>query len=103
MPKFVIERTMPGAGGLSEDELAEMMTTSCEVVKAIGPQIQWIESYVTDDKIYCIYVAPDAETIRHHAMLGGFPADSVLVVRKFVDPLARSIQGMDEAASGLGA
>jgi hypothetical protein len=96
MPKFVIERTMPGVGNLPEEELAEMMTASCEVVKTIGPQIQWIESYVTDDKVYCIYVAPDAETVRHHAMLGGFPADSVLVVKRVIDPLARVIRRGDE-------
>ena len=97
MPKFMIERKMPGVGGMSEEQLAEMMTTSCEVVKTIGPQIQWIESYVTDDKIYCIYVAPDEATVRQHATLGGFPADSVLVVRKVVDPLNRTIRSADEA------
>jgi len=96
MPKFIIERTMPGLGGLPEEELAEMMTASCELVKTIGPQIQWIESYVTDDKIYCVYVAPDAATVRHHARLGGFPADSVLVVRKVIDPLNRTIRAADE-------
>jgi hypothetical protein len=84
MPKFVVERTWPGAGLLPEEDIAEMIQVSCEQVKAIGPQIQWIESYVTDDKVYCIYVAPDEATIRHHAKLGGFPADSVLVVRKMI-------------------
>ncbi len=96
MPKFVIERTMPGVGSMGEDDLAEMMTASCEVVKTIGPQIQWIESYVTENKVYCIYIAPDAATVRHHATLGGWPADSVLQVRRMIDPLARVIRNGDE-------
>ena len=86
MPKFIIERTMPGLGGLPEEELAEMMTASCELVKTIGPQIQWIESYVTDDKIYCVYVAPDEAMVREHARQGQFPADSVAQVRRMIDP-----------------
>ncbi len=93
MPKFVVERSWPGAGNLPDDDLAEMIQVSCETVKAIGPQIQWIESYVTDDKVYCIYVAPDEDTIRQHAKLGGFPADSVLVVRKMIG--STSVEGSD--------
>jgi len=84
-----VERTWLGAGTVPEDVMAEMILLSCEVVKAVGPQIQWLESYVTDDKLYCIYVAPDEETIRHHAKLGGFPTDSVLVVRKIIGPSSK--------------
>jgi hypothetical protein len=85
MPKFVVERTFPGAGTLTKAEIEAMLTTHCEIVKAIGPQIQWLESYMTADKVYCIYVAPDAATIRLHAELGGFPIDSVLEVKQVLD------------------
>jgi Protein of unknown function (DUF4242) len=86
MPKFIIERNIPGAGKLDREQLAAITQTSCNVIKSIGPQIQWIESYVTDDKVYCLYIAPDEATIREHARLGGFPADSVQVVRTVIDP-----------------
>jgi hypothetical protein len=86
MPKFVVERTMPGAGTLTAEELAEAAQLSCEAIRVVGPQIQWIESFVTDDKVYCIYIAPNEETIRQHAELGGFPADSILQVRRMIDP-----------------
>ena len=86
MPKFVIERTIPGAGDLTADQLAAISATSCGVLKQLGPQIQWLESFVTDDKIYCIYIAPDEATVREHARLGQFPADSVKPVRAIIDP-----------------
>lgn len=86
MPKFVIERTIPGAGELTPDQLAAISQTSCGVLKAMGPQIQWLESFVTDNKIYCIYIAPDEATVREHARLGQFPADSISAVRTIIDP-----------------
>jgi len=86
MPKFVIERNIPGAGALTPDQLAAISQTSCGVLKSIGPQIQWLESFVTDDKIYCIYIAPDEATVREHARLGQFPANSVQAIRAIIDP-----------------
>jgi hypothetical protein len=86
MPKFVIERTIPGAGSLTADQLKGISQTSCGVLKSLGPQIQWVQSYVTDDKIYCVYISPDEETIREHAKLGQFPVDSVRAVRSVIDP-----------------
>jgi hypothetical protein len=86
MPKFVIERTIPGAGSLTAEQLKAVSQTSCGVLKSLGPTIQWEHSYVTDDKIYCVYSAPNAEMIREHARLGGFPADSVQEVRTMIDP-----------------
>lgn len=86
MPKFVIERAIPGAGALTPDQLKAISQTSCGVLQAMGPQIQWLESFVTDNKIYCIYIAPDEATVREHARLGQFPADSVSVVRTIIDP-----------------
>ena len=86
MPRFVIERKIQGAGRLSQPELQAISQKSCGVLSNMGPQIQWIESYVTDDKIYCVYHAPDEAAVREHAMLGGFPADSVAQVRRMIDP-----------------
>lgn len=86
MPKFIIERTIPGAGALDHQQLAAITQSSCNVLMSMGPQIQWIESYVTDDKVYCVYIAPDEAMIREHAKLGHFPADSVQVVRSVIDP-----------------
>lgn len=86
MAKFIIERNIAGAGKLDRQQLAAITQASCNVIKSIGPQIQWIESYVTDDKVYCVYIAPDEATIREHARLGQFPADSVQVVRSVIDP-----------------
>jgi hypothetical protein len=77
---------IPGAGGLTREQLAGISQTSCSVLRAMGPQIQWVQSFVTDDKVYCIYIAPDAETIREHALKGGFPANSVEQVRSVIDP-----------------
>jgi hypothetical protein len=86
MPQFVIERTIPGAGSLTAEQLKAVSQTSCGVLKTLGPTIQWEHSYVTDDKIYCVYSAPDAEIIREHARLGGFPAESVQEVRSVIGP-----------------
>ena len=86
MPKYVIERSIPGAGKLSSSELQGISQKSCSVLGEMGPQIQWIQSYVTDDKVYCVYIAPDAATIRQHAEKGGFPANSVSEVRTVIDP-----------------
>jgi hypothetical protein len=86
MPKFVIEREMPSAGKLSAQELRAISQKSCSVLNAMGPQIQWVHSYVTDDKIYCVYVAPNEEAVREHARQGGFPANRVSRVRSVIDP-----------------
>jgi hypothetical protein len=86
MPKFVIEREIPGVGGLTAEQLKGVSQTSCGVLKGMGPQIQWVQSFVTDDKIYCVYIAPDEETVREHARLGQFPANSVAAVRAIIDP-----------------
>jgi hypothetical protein len=86
MPKFVIEREIPEAGKLSPEQLQAVSQTSCGVLREMGPQIQWVQSYVTDDKIYCIYIAPDEETVRQHAQKGGFPANKVSQVRSMIDP-----------------
>lgn len=86
MPKFVIEREIIGAGKLPPQELQAISQKSCSVLHTMGPTIQWVQSYVTDDKIYCIYNAPDAETVRVHAQKGGFPANVVARVRSIIDP-----------------
>lgn len=86
MPKYVIEREIAGAGKLTPDQLHGVAQTSCGVLKKLGPQIQWLESYVTDDKIYCVYIAPDEATVREHAKQGGFPANRVSEVRTIIDP-----------------
>lgn len=86
MPKYVIERDLPGAGKLSPDELQSISQASCGVLSDMGPQIQWINSFVTDNKIYCIYIAPDEDAIREHASRGGFPANSISQVRAVIDP-----------------
>lgn len=86
MPKFVIEREIPGAGKLSAQELQAISRKSCTILKGMGPEIQWIESFVTDDKIYCIYRAPDEVTIREHAQQGGFPANRISEIRTLIDP-----------------
>lgn len=86
MPKFVIERAIPNAGKLSPAELQAISAKSCAALNELGPAIQWFHSYVTDDKIYCIYLAPSAALVREHARLGGFPADRVSEVRDVIDP-----------------
>ncbi len=86
MPKFVIEREIPGAGSLSQDQLTAIAQTSCSVLRSMGPAVQWVESFVTDDKVYCIYIAPDEAAVREHARLGQFPANSVKAVHARIDP-----------------
>lgn len=86
MPKFVIERDIPGAGQLTPAQLQGISQTSCGVLGAMGPKIQWVQSYVTGDKIYCIYIAPDEATVREHASQGGFPANRVSEVAAVIDP-----------------
>jgi hypothetical protein len=86
MPKYVIEREIAGAGKLGQAELQGISAKSCDVLRGLGPSIQWVESYVTDDKIYCVYIAPDEAMIREHARQGGFPANAVAQVRSIIDP-----------------
>ena len=86
MPQFVIEREMPGVGGLGADDLKNASQGSCSVLRELGPDIQWVHSYVTDDKIYCVYRAPSEELIRRHAETAGFPANSIKQVRATIDP-----------------
>ena len=86
MPKYVIERELPGAGQLSTETLQAISQKSCGVLKELGPQIQWVHSYVTGDKIYCIYIAPNEEMIRKHASQGGFPANRISEVKTVIDP-----------------
>jgi Protein of unknown function (DUF4242) len=86
MPKYVIERELPGAGKLTPQELKGISQKSCQVLRNLGPEIQWVQSFVTDDKIYCVYVAPNAEMIREHAQRGGFPADRIAEVKSVIDP-----------------
>lgn len=86
MPQFVIEREMPGAGNLSPSELQGASQESCDVLRQLGPDIQWVQSYVTDDKIYCIYRAPSEDLIRQHAKTAGFPANSIARVKATIDP-----------------
>jgi hypothetical protein len=86
LPKFVIEREIPGVGSMSAEQLQAVSQTSCGVLRNLGPQIQWLQSYVTDDKIFCVYIAPNEELVREHARLGGFPANKVLQVRTIIDP-----------------
>ena len=87
MPKYVIEREIPGAGKLSASDLKAISQKSCGVLRNMGPQIQWVHSYVTDDKIYCVYVAPDEASVREHASQGGFPANVVARVRSVIEPV----------------
>lgn len=86
MPKFVIEREIPGAGSMSALQLQGVAEKSCSVLRSLGPQIQWLHSYVTENKIYCVYIAPNEELVREHALRGGFPANSVAEVRRIIDP-----------------
>ncbi len=86
MPKYVIEREIPGAGNLTAEQLKAISQTSCNVIQALGPQIQWVQSYVTTDKIYCIYNAPNEEILKEHASKGGFPANAISPVWNIIDP-----------------
>ncbi|HEU6450927.1 MAG TPA: DUF4242 domain-containing protein [Gemmatimonadaceae bacterium] len=95
MPKFLIEREIPNAGALSADELQEISQRSCDVLRVMGPEIQWVHSYVSGDKITCVYIAPNAEMIREHARRGGFPANKVLEVAAVIDPTTAEPKRMD--------
>jgi hypothetical protein len=86
MPKFVIERDIPNAGKLSPEELRAISQKSCGVLRNLGPQIQWVQSYVTDDKVYCVYIAPNKEMVQEHAKQGGFPANRISEVKSVIDP-----------------
>ncbi|MGH9516120.1 MAG: DUF4242 domain-containing protein [Terriglobales bacterium] len=90
MPQFVIEREVPGAGSLSESQIRELSLRSLQVLKDMGPEIQWLHSYVTEDKVYCVYLAPDENSIREHARRVGLPADRVSAVRRLIDPACLS-------------
>jgi hypothetical protein len=87
MPKYIIEREIPNAGNLTAEQLKDISNTSCDVLRKMGPEIQWKHSYVTDDKIYCVYIAPNAEMIREHAEKGGFPANKISLVSEIIDPV----------------
>ena len=91
MPKYVIEREIPGAGQLTAQQLNAISQKSCSVLKGLGPQIQWLESYVTDNKIYCVYIAPNEAMVREHAKQGGFPANSVAQIRRMIDPTTAEV------------
>ena len=86
MPKYVIERDIPKAGNLTQQQIQAISQKSCSVLQNLGPQIQWVHSYVTDDKIYCVYIAPNEEMVREHAKQGGFPANRVSEVKRMIDP-----------------
>jgi Protein of unknown function (DUF4242) len=86
--QFVIERELPGAGSLSDVQIREISLRSLQALNAMGPQIQWLHSYVTEDKVYCVYLAPDEDSVREHARLAGLPADRVSAVRRLIDPAA---------------
>ena len=86
MPKYVIEREIPGAGNMSPQELQSVSQKSCSVLQNLGPQIQWLHSYITGDKIYCIYIAPNEEMVREHAQQGGFPANRISEIKTVIDP-----------------
>ncbi len=86
MPKYIIEREIPGAGALTAKDLQGISQKSCGILSEMGPKIQWVESYVTDNKVYCVYIAPDEATVRAHAEQGGFPANSVAEIKTMIDP-----------------
>jgi hypothetical protein len=88
MPQFVIERDVPGAGALSEEQIRDLSVRSLNVLREMGPQIQWLHSYVTEDKVYCVYIAPDENSIREHARRVGIPSDRVSAVRRLINPTA---------------
>jgi len=98
MPKYVIEREIPGAGNLTPNELQSISQKSCTVLQNLGPQIQWVESYVTGDKVYCIYIAPSEDMIRAHAQQGGFPANRISEIKTIIDPTTAESQGTAAAA-----
>jgi hypothetical protein len=103
MPKFLIEREIPGAGSLSEQELQSISQTSCGVLQKMGPQIQWLQSYVTGDKVYCVYIAPNEAMVREHASQGGFPANRVSEIKSVIDPTtAEGQSGVSNQQSATG-
>jgi hypothetical protein len=87
MPRYIIEREIPGAGKLTQDQLQGISQKSCGVLNDLGPSIQWVESFVTDDKVYCVYVAPDEDLVREHAKRGGFPANKISEVKEIISPV----------------
>ena len=91
MPRYVIERDIPGVGKLSKQELQGISQKSCSVLERLGPQIQWVHSYVTGDKIYCVYIAPNEEMVREHAKQGGFPANRISAVKSVIDPTTAEV------------
>lgn len=91
MPRFLIERELPGAGNLSAEDLRGISAKSCGVLRELGPEVQWVQSYVTDDRITCIYIAPDEEAVREHARRGGFPATRILQVHAIIDPMTAEV------------
>lgn len=91
MPKYIIEREIPGAGKLSAEELQAISQKSCQVINHLGPQIQWLESYVTPDKIYCVYISPNENMIQEHAQQGGFPANRISEVKSMIDPTTAEV------------
>ena len=100
MPKYVIEREIPGAGNLSRAELTAVSQRSCSVLRELGPEVQWMESFVTDNKLYCVYIAPNEEAVREHARRGGFPANSIARVRTIIDPTtAEEAEQVQKAAA----
>jgi hypothetical protein len=100
MPKYLIEREIPGAGSLSSQELQGISQTSCSVLQKMGPQIQWIQSYVTGDKVYCVYIAPNEQMIREHAQQGGFPANRISEIKSVIDPTTAEAGKRFAAESG---
>jgi hypothetical protein len=99
MPKYVIERELPGAGQLTPGQLQAVSQKSCGVLRNLGPEIQWLQSYVTDDKIYCIYIAPNEQMIREHATQGGFPANRISEIRTMIDPTTAESQNSGKASA----
>jgi len=98
MPRFVIEREIPGAGNLNPHELQSLSQTSCNVLQKLGPQIQWVQSYVTAEKVYCVYIAPNEEMIREHATLSGIPANRISEVKSVIDPTTAETEKQSAAA-----
>ena len=98
MPKYLIEREIPGAGNLSKADLQGISQTSCAVLQKMGPEIQWIESYVTGDKVYCVYIAPNEEMIRQHAQQGGFPANRISEIKSVIDPTTAEHSAQQQSA-----
>ena len=98
MPKFVIEREIPGAGNLNTQDLQAVLRTSCNVLQKLGPQIQWVQSYVTADRVYCVYIAPNEEMIREHSTLSGIPANRISEVKSVIDPTTAENEKQSAAA-----